>query len=200
MNIKPLLIVALTLSLVSFTNYSDEIESDGSETTCVSIEKAVVGKEAHVSLNYGNAGAFAKDKKRINELKNQLMDKLRPSFRMDNYHEDVFLYTKGAGTGQINIYKSSTDYDSDLKLSFTYKISFSNIEKVEIAGLKDNTKEACAIKIHLKKPGTYLHIQHTPRFVKEKRNVYSILLQASSNRADMIEAKNILLELVDECQ
>jgi len=200
MNIKSLLIVTLTLSLVSFTNYSDEKETKASQNGIIPIEKVEVGEDAIVSLNTGINGSFAKDKNRINELKRQLIDKLRPSFRMGNYREDVFVHTKGAGTCQINIHKSCTDDDDELRLTFEYKIKFSNIKNIEFATIKDNTKNACAIKIHLKKPGTYLHLQHTPRYLKEKRNVYSILLQASSNRADMIDAKNILLELVAECK
>lgn len=143
-------------------------------------------------------GSFAKDKKRINELKIQLRDKLNCSFVKGDYREGVFVSLKGTGTSQFIIFKSINDYEDNLDKTYKYKVNFSDVEKVEYFNIRDNSKNACGIKIHLKKRCTYTVIQHKPQFAKVKRSSYSIVIQSSGKRTDILNATNILSELVAE--
>ncbi|MCG8578573.1 MAG: hypothetical protein MI866_01560 [Bacteroidales bacterium] len=145
-------------------------------------------------------GSFAKDKKRINELKNQLLEKLRPTFVDGSYREHVGVGLKGTNTCQIIIFQFTTEEKENTDLTHEYKLDISNIDKVEFGSIKDNTEGACGIRIYLKKKGSYKYVQQKPYYTKGKRSYHRIILQSSYNRKDMVDAYNILSELVAECK
>lgn len=148
-------------------------------------------------LIVGN-GSFAKDKNRINDLKSQLSDILNCTFISGDYRESMFVSLKGTGTNQIIIYKTVNDYESGLDKILKYKVKFTDIEKVAYFDIKGNKKNACGIKIHLKKPSTYTIIQHSPHFAKVKRTCFNIVIQSSGKRTDIKKATYILTDLVAE--
>ena len=139
-------------------------------------------------------------KEKINALKTQLSKILNPNFVDGDYRESGFVKIRGTATRQIIFFQFSANHAENIDLTHEYKIDLSNVDKVEVGGIKGNTESACGIRIFLKKKGSYKFVQQKPFYSKENRNYHRIIIQTSSNRKDMMDAYRILSELVDLCK
>ncbi|TRX65813.1 hypothetical protein [Carboxylicivirga sp. M1479] len=156
------------------------------------------GSGSHV-MPMSDASTSSK-KQRILALKQQLSDKLDPLYVDEGNRQSGFVGTKGVSYKEIIYFKYASNEETNLDVTIQYKVNFSNVEKVELNDINDNTKDACGIEIVLKKKRSCHFVRHSPTYTKGKKDFISFKIPTSYKRQDMIDSYNIIKQLVAECQ